>query len=402
MPLDADVCVIGAGPAGLAAAIVLGQHGISVAVLERQTLPADKVCGEGMMPPGVRFLEQTGAAQHLSPADLFPFAGIRYVTPRGRHVQADFLEGPGQGIRRTALSRALHTVASALPSVTIRPGIHVTALRRSAGAMHVVTQENFELTCRLIVGADGLHSRVRRWAGLAGAPAHRQRFGIRRHFQIAPWSRFVEVHSGPGFEAYLTPCGPDRVGLAILWDKNNPPASAAGGQFFSSLLAHLPSLSDRLSRAAPLNEPRAAGPFHQRTTRRTTDGIALLGDASGYLDPCTGEGLTLAFNQARALEACLVPALQSSPPGPLLRPALRGYERDWRTLLRPYLLCTRAMLFCHRHPAFFERVMSFLARRPDILPHFLSFNMGAAPLWPGFRRTARGLLPPRSTTAENS
>jgi len=127
----------------------------------------------------------------------------------------------------------------------------------------------------------------------------------------------------------------------------------------------------------------------------------LLGDASGYLDPCTGEGLTLAFRQALALEGCVVPALQSTS-GVLSTRSLRPYERSWRRIMRSYFLCTRVMLFCQRHPALFGKLVEFMVPRPDLLRHFFSFNMGTAPLLPGVKRAASWFLPPGATHAENS
>ncbi len=401
MKLDTDATIIGGGPAGLAAAVTLGRRGVHVTVLDRQSLPADKVCGEGIMPPGLRFLEDIGADRLLPATDRAPFAGIRYIASSGQSIEAEFESGPGRGIRRPALSAALREVACAAPNVSLREGVRVTGVERTGGAMTTRCEDEPPVTSRLIVGADGLRSRVRRWAGLEGRPAKRRRFGIRQHFRIAPWSRFVEVHSGRGLEAYVTPCGPDCIGVAILWEPARHPLAASGHHLFPSLLEALPVLRDRLSRAESAGTPRSTGPFHQRTTRRTADGIVLLGDASGYLDPCTGEGLTLAFRQALALEGCVVPALQSTS-GVLSTRSLRPYERSWRRIMRSYFLCTRVMLFCQRHPALFGKLVEFMVPRPDLLRHFFSFNMGTAPLLPGVKRAASWFLPPGATHAENS
>jgi 2-polyprenyl-6-methoxyphenol hydroxylase-like FAD-dependent oxidoreductase len=216
---------------------------------------------------------------------------------------------------------------------------------------------------------------------------------VRQHFQIAPWSPFVDVHCGPGLEAYVTPCGPRTVGVAILWEPKRLGPLSGGDRLFFSLLNAIPHLRERLTQAQPIGSARSTGPFEQRTTRRAADGIVLLGDASGYLDPCTGEGLTLAFRQALALETCVVTALEQQADGVLTRAALQPYEADWRRMTRPYFLCTRFMLFCQRSPTKFHRFIRFIGDRPDLLRHFLSYNMGTAPLFPGFRRARRWLRP---------
>ena len=91
------------------------------------------------------------------------------------------------------------------------------------------------------MAADGLHSRLRRWSGLAGREARWKRFGVRRHFAMEPWSRFVEVYWGDGCEAYVTPVADDLVGVAILWSGRK-----AG---FDGLIGQFPLLQSRLAGA---------------------------------------------------------------------------------------------------------------------------------------------------------
>ena len=402
MSTSSEIVIIGGGPAGLAAATILGRKGVRVIVLDRQSLPADKVCGEGIMPPGVSILSEIGALPLISSEDAHPFAGISYRTTRGAQAKADFESGPGRGIRRTALSRALRTLSSALPSVTLEEGVRVTGVRRTSGGMVVSSSQRPPITCRLVIGADGLRSRVRRWAGLEGRPPQRSRFGVRQHFHVAPWSRYVEIYCGPSLEAYVTPCGPTNVGVAILWEPSRCPQARPGEELFASLLASLPELQERLAGAQAANAPRSTGPFEQRTRHRTSEGLCLLGDASGYLDPCTGEGLTLAFKQAHALGNCLPEALGQFRKGSVPRSALLPYESDWRRITRSYFLCTRFMLACQRHPGTFDRLLNFAAGRPDVLRHFTSYNMGTAPLLPAPRRMARWLFQTDIANAENS
>lgn len=397
-----DVTIVGGGPAGLAAAITLGRRGLSVVVLDRQSLPADKVCGEGVMPPGMRFLEEVGAAPLISPADKYPFAGIRYFSPSGHCSEAPFEAGPGRGIRRPALAAALREVASNYSNVRIIDQIRVTSVQREGALMETRCEDGTAFRSRLVVGADGLRSRVRRWAGLEGRPSKQRRFGTRQHFAIPPWTRFVEVHIGKGVEAYVTPCGPNCIGLAFLWDPAAVPDVSNGRELFRSLLGRFPRLQERLARSGATGPARSMGPFAQRTKSRVADGIALLGDASGYLDPCTGEGLTLAFKQAGALESCLGDALTSRSDGLLTARTLRAYDLAWKRITRSYFLCTRFMLICQRHPRVVDTLIRATAKNPDLLRHFLSFNMGMAPFLPGVRRTARWFLPRGASHAENS
>src|SRR5579864_6112851 len=216
-----DLLVIGGGPAGLATAIAARLAGMSVRVVERSRPPIDKACGEGLMPDAVARLGELGVA--LAPGEGWRFRGIRYLD--GETVaEGVFPRAGGLGVRRLDLHRALARRAEEL-GVELCWGIAATGLAPadwpaapSAGAC--TDCSGLELAAaRWVVGADGLRSRVRRWAGLetAPAPVHCRRFGVRRHFACRPWSDMVEVHWGPGCEAYVTPVGPRLVGVAMLW-----------------------------------------------------------------------------------------------------------------------------------------------------------------------------------------
>ena len=101
------VLVVGGGPAGLASAITLAAAGVAVVVVEKGSWPLDKVCGEGILPTGVDFLQRFDVLSRLQADMSRPFHGIRYRNPGGVLVEADFQRGPGLGVRRVALSRAL-------------------------------------------------------------------------------------------------------------------------------------------------------------------------------------------------------------------------------------------------------------------------------------------------------
>ncbi|MCC5691560.1 hypothetical protein, partial [Klebsiella pneumoniae] len=142
----------------------------------------------------------------------------------------------------------------------------------------------------MLVAADGLHSPLRRAAGLDVESAGPRRFGLRQHFRVAPWGARVEVHFAGGVEAYVTPAGAQRVGVAFLWEDG-----AVERVRFDALLARFPALAERLAGAAPDSAPRGAGPLLRRVRGRVADRFALVGDAAGYVDAVTGEGLSLAF-----------------------------------------------------------------------------------------------------------
>jgi 2-polyprenyl-6-methoxyphenol hydroxylase-like FAD-dependent oxidoreductase len=244
------------------------------------------------------------------------------------------------------------------------------------------------VAARWVVGADGLRSRVRQWAGLEGPPARRRRFGVRRHFACRPWSDMVEVHWGPRCEAYVTPVGPEEVGVAMLWsgpperaaaapapggrdvrpqrDGEDRPAAAAGA-CFDSLLALFPALAGRLAGVPAASRDRGAGPLLQRARAVWRGNLALVGDASGYLDAITGEGLAAALHQSAALVAAL-------GAGDLGR-----YAAAHRRIGRLPGNITALLLAIERRPWLRRRMVRALAAEPALFSRLLGIHARALP-----------------------
>lgn len=381
-----DAVIVGAGPAGLAAGIVLGRNGLRVLVCDRRSPPIDKPCGEGLLPTGLRHLRELDALKHLEADETHPFKGIRVQTASGRTACADFAEGPGLGVRRLNLSRALWRAVQSCKSLEFEETA-VQGIGSTPDHMEVQLA-NRRVQARLVVGADGLNSRVRRWAGLEGGRGGFRRLGARRHFRIAAWSEHVEVIHGNGIEAYITPCGKDLIGVAFLWEPARFGRVPGGPALIPSLLRSFPELLERLKSAPAASPALSTGPLHRLARRRSGDGILLIGDAGGYLDACTGEGISLALAQALALEQSVVPLLRQAG-GKVRGQQLAAYEHAFRLITRPYVQATHVLLFLGRHPGLMDRFVLAVRDDPDILQHVFSAQMGQVSFWPGWSRVLR-------------
>jgi flavin-dependent dehydrogenase len=347
----ADVAIVGGGPAGLATAIGARLAGLSVVVLDRRRPPIEKACGEGLMPDAAACLADLGI--RLPAGECHPLRGIRYVD--GPVVAEGIFPGRGGlGVRRLALHRALAERAAEV-GVELRWGTSVRGLTASG-----IDTDDGPVAARWVVGADGLLSAVRRWAGLDGqaVPPKRRRFGVRRHYALAPWSDLVEVHWGPECEAYVTPVSPEEVGIALLW--SGPPAQKVRG--VDDLLGRFPVLAARLAGASATSRDRGAGPLEQRVRGVVHGPVALVGDASGYLDAITGEGLAVAFHQAAALVAALAAG------------DLSGYAAAHRRIGRLPGIITGLVLACERRPALRRRAVAALAAEPALFSRLLGIH----------------------------
>ncbi|MGK3995628.1 NAD(P)/FAD-dependent oxidoreductase [Sorangium sp. So ce1024] len=356
MSARCDVAVVGGGPAGLAVAIGCARRGHDVLVLDQASWPIDKACGEGVMPEGCRALAELGALSELDPAERAPIEGIRYVRADGLRVEAPLPAPGGLGVRRTALSAALSARALAA-GARLAAGEPLLRLERAGGGARLVTRRRV-VEARYVVGADGLGSRVRRALGWDARPSGPRRLGLRQHFRCAPWSTFVEVHLADGVEAYVTPAGPARVGVAFLWDGDRLGGRASAER----LVRRFPALAERLAGAPADSTPRGSGPLERASARLHDDRFALVGDAAGYIDAITGEGISLALVGAAALSTALDAALRGGGAAPLA-----GYARVFRRAFLRYAVATRAVLFIARRPRLRDGVLTGLALAPWLL-----------------------------------
>ncbi len=312
------VTVVGGGPVGLYAAIAGAQSGLDVTVVERRDGPIDKACGEGLMPEALGALGDIG----VDPSGV-SFHGIRYLDASGRRqVHGRLSGGPGRGVRRTVLMAALQNAAARSGVETVQG--HVVGVEQDDTHVDIALESGRTLRADAVLACDGLGSGVRHTLGLECAASGRARYGLRRHYRVAPWSDDVEVYWSGRSEAYVTPVAEGLVGVALLGER---------GGSFDERLADFPALGHRLETAEPIGQVLGAGPLRRQAVEPALGRVVLVGDAAGYVDALTGEGLAIGFLGARAAVSALVAGKPDR------------YRADWRRLTRRYRWSTEALLW---------------------------------------------------------
>jgi len=385
MENDADVVVVGGSVAGAATAAFLAQRGHSVVMLDLATFPRDKPCGEGLMPHGVDVLAQLGVLDRVLAAGARPLHGVRYTLDSGETVAAPFrFTAPhtsyALGIRRLALDDLLLQHAATTGSTRVRERFRVRGLLRQDGAVVGVTDGTTEVRGRVIVGADGLRSRVRTLLGWDNSRGRPRRYAAVGHFRLPKHRHLapeVEVILAAGMEAYVTPLGGDEVLVALLGGRQLMRGMAgglAGG--FLRLVEAQSRLRVVLDGAQLQPGVRATGPFAVRARHVAGNGALLVGDAAGFLDPITGEGMAAALQQAGAAARVIDTAL-----GRHERIVdLQAYTAAHRRISANGTLLTWVALALCISPAATARAMAGLQSRRDLFGKLLAINCGHAGL----------------------
>ena len=300
-----DVLVIGAGPAGSALAAGLARGGASVAMVEAAAHPRPKVCAEYASPRIVEELARIGmpgswrsTAVALDGMDLHAgrrLAPIRYADAGGNRT--------AWGVDRMTFDAALADHASR-SGAALREQTRLVSLiadgTRVRGARVRDARSGGEevLHADWVVGADGTRSTVSHLLGVDRAVRFPRRLGLVAHYSgVEGLTNHGEMHAGHGFYVGLapTPGGELNVGMALPMTDRRPAAER-----FAEAIARLPAVADRLRGSRRLSPIRGAAPIGHRVADSAGAGWLLVGDAAGFVDPFTGEGIHRALRSARA------------------------------------------------------------------------------------------------------
>jgi flavin-dependent dehydrogenase len=378
---DLDVIVVGAGPAGAATAILLAERGLSVLVLDRARSPRTKICGEYLSPEGVRVLDRLGVLKAVDAAGAVALAGMRLIGPDGRQLTAryrpvgvwrPYREG-ALAVERAALDGALTDRLRSLP-VDLREHMRVTDLivdRDRVVGVEAVDARGRPSAFRapLVIGADGRASVVAHRLGCR-APHRLRRLALATFVGgLADCRDLGEIFIDPPDYAILNPVAADRVNFSLVVPLEHAAAHGARlDAFLAARVKQLPHLARRMAGAVRVAPVTAMGPLAYRVRPPRRGGVLLVGDAAGFYDPLTGEGI---FSALRGAELAADVAARALARGDLSVASLGAYQRARTEALRAKARVTRVIQYVIRRRWATNLTGALLERHPGWLDALL-------------------------------
>jgi flavin-dependent dehydrogenase len=385
-----DVAIAGAGPAGASLAIRLAREGFSVALLDAQRFPRFKPCGEFMSPEVLPILDELGIRGRLAQLGAREVRGMLLhahgLRVQGRFVDIGAAHAPfdyGWAVRREVFDAELVRAAQRA-GVELLEGHRVTGvLRDSDGGVRGVActhgvRERREVLARFTVGADGTRSRIATELGVRRETPWLRKIALVTRYRGVPWGDRAEVHLlEHGFFAVAPVDGGDVSLNLVLNADEFERLGMPRDEALEHWLERTPLLGERIRAGSRIDPVRGTGAMAMRTTRQVFDGAALVGDASGYVDPITGERIFFAMKGAQMLAPALAAALHD---GRCDAQALRGYVAGRRREIVPRAAFSLLLQRGLRHPTLVRTAFGFLAQRPRLVDTLVSLTGDYVPL----------------------
>ena len=335
-----DVLVVGAGPAGSLAAWRLARSGARVVLVDRASFPRPKLCGDTLNPGAMRLLESLGliggpltAAPHLT--------GMRITGPRTSIVARYGAGVSGRAITRQVLDQWLLEQAIAAGAkfeadVNVRgANVDTTGAAPQVRGVSLINRQGgtVRLPALMTIAADGRASVVARSVGLARHPADPRRWALGGYMRgVSDLCDLGEMHvRGRGYVG-VAPIGDGLANVCVVGDRAAVTGSAR--EVFWSRLRGDPALAPRFEHATLESGITSVGPLAVVANGSGMDGLLLAGDAAGFVDPMTGDGLHLAMRSALLAADETLAALERGSPAEAAARLSKARRRMFASKLR--------------------------------------------------------------------
>jgi len=373
--IDVDVAIVGAGPAGSAAASVLARNGYAVALVDKKDFPREKLCGDFINPNNLALFRDLGVEEAIFAAPHRRVTGFRITAVSGAAAETRFSrrkdgETFGLAIRRTLLDRILLEQARRLGAL-IQTGCHIETLARDDRGWRLEAVGGESWRARFLIGADGRNSWVAAQIGADSAAMSGRAVGFQLRLKErfngsgygAPNGEAIEIHLFPGGYAGVASTGDGAMTLGLAIDKRALPRARAKEFLLTERLVQNPFLRQIIRRSEPA-ALRSVYPVYFHRRRSFADAALLVGDAARVTEPISGEGVYFALQSGMLAADTLDRALKN---GDASTNFLRSYEQACARAFRSRVMLNSLLRFAVYRPALLNRLIAWSAKDNRLL-----------------------------------
>lgn len=387
MKWDYDIIIVGAGIAGTSSAIALAPEGYRILLLDRAVFPRHKPCGEGIMPQGVAVLESLDLLPEILAQGGVQVQGVRFRSLEGVWAGAEFPPGDdgvsyGVVMRRYPLDHLLLQRAQTFPNVTVQEGFRVVEALQDGSAIQGVAGHPVDRSDQLevfhaplTIGADGMRSVFHNRYGIEKTYLPRRRFGVTGHLKgVEGAGSYIEVMHQRDSEIYVAPCEGDITLVALLLEEKAMKFFRGNlAQGYVDFLRAAEGFEERIGEGELVPPVQAVGPLGFKVEPIYRPGLLLIGDSAGFLDPITGEGMTLAL---KSVQAALPVIKEAFITGGFEEDILARYARERSRIIEDVFKLTQFMLDASRFKWLANRAIRRLGRDEPLFQKLLGIVTG--------------------------
>lgn len=372
---DVDVAIVGAGPAGSAAASVLARNGYAVALIDKKDFPREKLCGDFINPNNLRLFRDLGVEEEIFAAPHRRLTGFRITAVSGALAEARFSKRNdgamfGLAIQRALLDQILLQRARRLGAL-VQTGCRIATLARDDRGWRLEAAGGESWRARFLIGADGRNSWVASRIGTDAAALNGRAVGFQLRLKeefngsehCAPGGEAIEIHLFPGGYAGVADTGDGAMTLGLAIDKRELPCAHVKDFLVNERLGQNPFLKGILRRSA-VGALRSVYPVYFRRRRSYADAALLVGDAARVTEPISGEGVYFALQSGVLAAETLDRALKC---GAASANFLRGYEQACARVFRSRMMLNSLLRFAVYRPALLNRLIAWSVKDNRLL-----------------------------------
>jgi len=368
-----DIVIIGGGPAGASAALFLEKKGYCIALLDQAVFPRDKVCGEFISPGADDIFSDLGVLESVNALNPTRLCGVALSAYESSYLQVDYPKTvDGRTMTSLSLERSMldnlmiNQVRNS--NIQLMEGFKVTDLLFDGANVcgvkgHDATKKRFSIKAKVVIDGGGRNSISLRRLNLRRGSPGKGKIALAAHWEgVKGLGRYCYMHISPPGYTGIAPVGGNRANVVLVVDRNNL-VGVNIDQFFMRTVLGNRLRKRMLEDGAPVEQIRTVDSLAYSVKKTRCGGLLLVGDATGFIDPFTGEGIYLSLRSSQLAVGVVENAFDKSD---FSSRQLQSYDLIRKKEFREKYILSKVFQCLIYKPYFCDRVVETLAIQKEL------------------------------------